>query len=503
MDMTRNPSDLPLVDEITLLEQQVADGVATPDTHYALARAYYGQVRFAEAERHYIATLTADPDFASAYHDIGQLYLKQNRPADAHKALVRYMRLASTLEARRETLKQLTAMVGDEALICEGCGRKSPIAEAFQFKQDKLICPRCRMPKPKQGKAQFWNHSLFGMAMIGAIALLTSPIKDPFHFMVSNIFILLLWLPFILVIHEAAHALAALAMGGKVYAFIIGQGDTIWRKRVGDCEFLVRSDLQNGHARFGFPLKDDIKRKYFIAISAPLLVHLLIGVLGFQFLSFDTTSQSYEILHSFVFANILMFVFNAIPRKFRIDGWEQASDGAALLKIVQGKHTTEEMQLVSLTNESIALLDSQQGEKAIAILEKVVAHPKLPQYGRGMVENNFSWILLMAGQTKLALDHARCAYAILPWLPSIEGTLGGALIEMNLPQEGIPYLLQADEYTILPDHHASHFAHLALAYAQLGNPSESQRYWEQALKLDPDNEVVAHLRPKLAGLGIK
>lgn len=491
------------IDEIAALEEQIAAGMATRESHYALARAYDGQDRFAEAEAQYIAALNADPDFAPAYHDLGQLYVRWQHPVEAQQALARYLRIAPTLQARTKTLQQLKKLTGNEPLVCDGCGRKSPLAEAFQFKQNRLLCPRCRLKQPPGGKPAIWNHSLFWVALLGGVALITYPTQNEYHFFTAGIFIISLLLPLVLFIHEAAHALTALVLGGKVYAFIIGQGDVLWQKQVGSCLFVVKRDFQNGMARFGFParLDSDIRWRYFIAIGAPLVLHLLIVLVGVQFFPIINTEQRYNPGQLFVFTNLFMFILNAIPRMATIEGWEHPTDGAILWRMVRGGYTVEELQFASLTNEAMTWLQAGQKEAAAQAFEKMLAYPQLPPNGRGIVENNVAWILLLLNQAPVALEHARVAYALLPWHPAIEGTFGAVLVETNASEEGIYHLLEAEAYTVAAEHHASHFAHLALGYAQLGNRAESQRYWEQAIKLAPDYETITHIRPKLASMG--
>lgn len=146
-----NPIMLPSsTDEIALLEEQLVAGTATPESRAALAR---------------------------AYHEAGQLALQQNRPADAQEALARYVRLAVDPIARRETLKQLQNLVGDEPLVCEGCGRKSPIASAFEFTEEPgsetLICPRCRANELKGKPYGEPTNSFIGWAFLGGIAFIS------------------------------------------------------------------------------------------------------------------------------------------------------------------------------------------------------------------------------------------------------------------------------------------------------------------------------------------
>ncbi len=461
-------------DEITRLEQQIADGTATPQTRCDLAR---------------------------VYHEAGLLALQENRPTDAQNALARYLRLAPTSKERRETLRKLQNLVGDESLVCEGCGRKSPIAEAFQIKNGKLICPRCRIKKSSSHRLAFLSHFLFLTGISGGIALLTYPSQNALHFNATVFFTAMLLLPLVILIHEAAHALSALALGGKVYAFIIGQGKLIWRKRIGDCDISVRWDFQSGSARFGFSTVNSIKIRYFITILAPLLAHLLIGVFGLIYVDLTPSRNAYTPLALFILLNLFMLVLNAFPRMHIIDGWERPSDGAVLLKILQGKYSEQETHLASLTNEALAKLDAKRGNEALDALYAILSHSGLPPYGRGITENNVGWILLLQNKPELALEHARCAYVLLPWLPTVEGTFGAALVETGDVDAGILLLQNAKEISGLPEENASYLAHLALGYAKLGNMAESQQYWEQAIKLAPQEETVAHIRPKLERIG--
>jgi Flp pilus assembly protein TadD len=73
-------------DAIHWLEKSVAFDERNTEAWYALARAYYTQSRFRDAETAFQKTLTLDPKNEKAIENLGLVYYAENRLVDAEKA---------------------------------------------------------------------------------------------------------------------------------------------------------------------------------------------------------------------------------------------------------------------------------------------------------------------------------------------------------------------------------------------------------------------------------
>lgn len=493
-----------------------------------------------QKRKHNSATLNADPDFAPAYHDLGQLYLRYRRVDDGHRVLVRYLQRAPTPKARRETLQLLTTLVGDEPIQCEGCARKSPIASAFELvqkgSQEKLLCPRCRSPNPNKWFHQWGRNTLIWMGITAGIALITFPFSNFLHFAAANIFLLLLFLPIIIAVQEAIRALVTILLGGAVFDIKIGEGRLLWETEIRHCDLSVRQTFIRGGSWIGFPQKDHIVLRFFLAIIAPTLVQVVIFLLASEAVVFRALISEYQPLGSFALANSFLLLVTLYPHSYKFNGADEYSVGVYLLAFLQGRIPAEELLRLYYVRNAFMAMSSEAYERGLMITEAGLAHfpnesnllriqtacltwmgkyeaarsqynallarNDVPQTDKGVACNNFSWALLLDNKPHAALEEARRAYALVPWLYFVESSLGAALIECGESQSGIDLILEGEKVVTYRRHHASHFAHIALGYAQLGNSTESQRYWEQALKLDPTNTVIAPIRPKLASMGM-
>lgn len=525
-------------DEITRLEQQVADGTSTPQTRYELARAYVEKEQWENAEPHYLAILaTAASEFPYVYKELGHLYLRVNRPVEAQQAFARYLQVATTSEEKRVTLQLLATLVGEEPIICEGCGRKSPIADAFRMMEmegtEKIVCPRCRLNLYRNDKIIEPTNSFLGWALIGGLALISYRVAPDIHYYAINILLIFWYYALLIMVHEAAHGIAAFFMGGSIFALDIGQKALLWKFRIGTCVVRIHRLLWGGSASFGFPTIANIRWKSIVATAAPLAVHVMIALLTLPFAWFngESISSTYLPLQMFWWTNAFMFFINSISRTYWREGKEEKSDGAHLLRLWRREVAEEDLVNDYYQHGLWVALEEEENEKALAWCEKALSrtpdnlylslqkgyilmdmgrhaegqhlltslltHSDLTQENKGIVANNLAWSLLTHGEPESALPHARTAHHYLPWrLPVMEG-LGASLVENQQPSEGLPVLQQVQRIEPL----SSTYAYMAWAYAQLGNSEESSRSWKHALALDPHNEHLAHIRPKLESMG--
>ena len=92
------------------------------------------------------------------------------------------------------------------------------------------------------------------METVGLVALILNIIKPllPFFSKATYILVMLILISLLILVHEFGHFLAAKIFGVKVSRFALGMpfGPTLFRKKIGETEFLIHAFLMGGYVSF-------------------------------------------------------------------------------------------------------------------------------------------------------------------------------------------------------------------------------------------------------------
>ena len=377
-----------------------------------------------------------------------------------------------------------------------------------------------RMPRGSVSPARFgWSEVAFLVLVIlvaGALNLRLPRSLHPGWF--------LLFLPIIVGIHEAGHAVASLLLGHRVLEVAIGAGPSL-RFNVGRTRIQLGALPVSGHVASGSTTVQGFRwKRSVIIVAGPAMNALMFGV-GVLWLPSS-------LLHAFAIVNAFVLINNLLPFSQQTPLGSQANDGLALVRTLFDPAAELEEQRVGMTAaeaQRLAELGDRDGASEMVrqalvidphsrILRNWLGH-NLVFSGRvaeargvfkSLVEdderrdgpvprersrtssaihlNNLAWADLMLDDSALIAEanvaSAR-AIELLPGHPAIWGTRAFALIVTSHFGEGIALARKAFKKDRNPTNRALQACVLAIGYARNWRFDDAERWLALAIGLDP------------------
>ncbi len=369
------------------------------------------------------------------------------------------------------------------------------------------------------------------MDLVVAVAFVV--IATRFHLQPSRSFdpwLLLVFFPLIVLVHEAGHAVAALLVGHRVLEVKVGAGPkvTAWHGR---WRLVLGLFPLGGHVMAGSSDPSGYRGKRLAITAAGPAMNALM----FAFAPLIDASSS--TLRDFAIVNACVLIFNLFPYSVRTPYGPQRTDGLGLVRTVSDSdwQLAEERsgfavagaQLADqrgdreearrITDEAAAMnprsvvLRTWLGYRAIkdegyasgrTIFRELVDEDRqVPAAGlgqrddvsRGIHLNNLAWCDLMLDDPALveeALSTSAAAIDLLPEHPAIRGTRAFALILGGRPGEGIDLGLAAYAKTKEPPTKALQACVLAIGYARDWRFGQAARWIDLARRADPSCSLL-------------
>lgn len=126
--------------------------------------------------------------------------------------------------------------------------------------------------------------------------------------------------------HECGHALAAIAVGSRVRRFAVGEGEVLWRARIGGVETLV--GLVPSSGMVGIEWVRCSRLKFLFVILAGPAANALLAYVAFRLL---WATELGVLLFMLLIFEAFTICINLAPRTVSIDGVGYPSDGLLLL----------------------------------------------------------------------------------------------------------------------------------------------------------------------------
>jgi hypothetical protein len=265
----------------------------------------------------------------------------------------------------------------------------------------------------------------------------------------------------------------------------------------------------------------------------------------------------------FFWANVLLLTINLLPFTFHTDRGRTPTDGLTLLAVPFLSRTKcQELHACYFAMEAAECLRDKQYDRAAIWYQRGLAHYPTNQLNRinlgvallnlkqfcearrnylGLLERpdldaNFRPIILnniavadilmrapklcrddrpvqgtpLANQESATQEPADLlteadrfsteALAALPWMPTMKGTRGSVLVEMDRLQEGSTLLMEALQENETAENKAFNLCYLALAAARKGNVAQTCQFLESAQKLAPDCMALPRVGPEILSL---
>ncbi len=407
---------------------------------------------------------------------------------------------------------------------CDVCGTESELEGVFfttsrvLAAKSKTYCPACWEERWRQeGHSSF--RRLFFAAGLGLVAALFLPSVFAgwmlLNFVLFEASILLATLP-----HELGHAVAARALGVRVFRIVIGFGRLLWMGRFLGFEVELRNIPIGGTTQTGFHDVRFFRLKNALVVAAgPLVNAVAITVV----LAWVPSAMIWEPSPfadltpwaAFVVANALILIVNLAPiRRLETDGWSlltspfigrEAIDRSLAVSYVREglearRHARHEDALRWYEEGLVrfprdhelrlgrvgALIDLARYDLAREELVQLAESGAIDLQTKTIVSNNLAWADVMTRRQDLLEEadrHSEDAFKQAGWFPEIQSTRGAVLVEKGRLDEGIELLEKALPQVEEVQDRAAIAGYLALAENRRGNRDAAERYAKTAIAL--------------------
>ncbi len=375
-----------------------------------------------------------------------------------------------------------------------------------------------------------------------AVAVAFVAIAARFHLQPSRSFdpwLLVVFFPLIVLVHEAGHAVAAILVGHRVLEVKIGAGPSVtawlWRWRL-----VLGLFPLGGHVLAGSSDPSGYRAKRLAVTAAGPAMNALM----FAFAPLIDASSS--TLRDFAIVNACVLIFNLFPYSIRTPYGPQRTDGLGLVHTLSesewelseersgfavarammaerrgdreeatrivGEETARNPRSVVLrTWLGVRAVTSEEYVQARAIFRELVEDDRRvpPSLGhredlrRSISMNNLAWCDLMLDDPALvaeALEMSAGAIGLLPEHPAVRGTRAFALILGGRPAEGVDLGLAAYRKTKEAGPKALQACVLAIGYARRWRFGQAARWIDLACRADPSCSLLGRASGELEAL---
>lgn len=349
--------------------------------------------------------------------------------------------------------------------------------------------------------------------------------------------LLLVFFPLIVCVHEAGHAVAALLVGHRVLEVKIGAGPSVtaWQGR---WRLVLGLFPLGGHVMAGSSDPSGYRAKRLaITAAGPAMNALMFAVAPL----IDASSST---LRDFAIVNACVLISNLFPYSVRTPYGPQRTDGLGLVRTVSDSEwklaeersgfavaramladqrgDREEVRRITdeaeAMNSRSVVLRTWLGYRAIkdqgyvsarTIFRELVDEDRTmsvaglgqrDDVSRGIHLNNLAWCDLMLDDPALieeALSSSAAAIDLLPGHPAIRGTRAFALIVGGRPREGIDLGHTAYAKTKEAGPKALQACVLAIGYARKWRFGQAQRWIDLARRADPNCSLLGRAQGEL------
>lgn len=352
--------------------------------------------------------------------------------------------------------------------------------------------------------------------------------------------LLLVFFPLIVFVHEAGHAVAALLVGHRVLEVKIGAGPSVtaWQGR---WRLVLGLFPLGGHVMAGSSDPSGYRAKRLaITAAGPAMNALMFAVAPL----IDASSST---LRDFAIVNACVLISNLFPYSVRTPYGPQRTDGLGLVRTVSDSEwklaeersgfavaramladqrgDREEVRRITdeaeAMNSRSVVLRTWLGYRAIkdqgyvsarTIFRELVDEDRTmsvaglgqrDDVSRGIHLNNLAWCDLMLDDPALieeALSSSAAAIDLLPGHPAIRGTRAFALILGGRPREGIDLGHAAYAKTKEAQTKALQACVLAIGYARKWRFGQAARWIDLARRADPSCSLLGRASGELETL---
>lgn len=429
------------------------------------------------------------------------------------------------------------------SVACSICRAEFPTEKGFRREgigkgRYRRLCPGC-CDRRAESASVFSLLSFVASFITGVLLIVFT--KD---LMIGRCFLFLgtFYLAFIgsIVIHELGHALAALAVGLRLFTIQIGQGGRLLSvQRFWKYDVAFYSDPLGGGRVVWSPkhLRGLRWRMFFMILAGPLTNAILIAIAAWLLAEIAIHDVSRTILYATIAENIMLLGCSVFPWMISSGhGQRIPNDGRQLLTTpFLSIKAREELHAATFFLELLEALERDQIDDAKGWLAKgiesypvnkwidfgnarilehdgnysaardayfaAINQPEITPHVRAAVANNIAWVNLLIADSKLLAEadqFSRQALEEIPWEPSIKRTRGSVLIELGQIEEGVRLVEQARWGNYSNANKALNACYLALAASRQGNAGQAKKYLDEVRRRDPKCVLLERVEKELS-----
>lgn len=306
-------------------------------------------------------------------------------------------------------------------------------------------------------------------------------------------------------------------------------------RRIGQVTLAAQPLATVGSCVAAFRNISHIAGRTVVYIAAPLVMHLIFILALLPGLKINQIGTSVAWQEVFVLVNVMLLLENLTPRQVAAGPAPLNSDGMSLLRFARRAVKPEDLHMsyfwldmlyssragdyarsVEAGQAGLALYPDQQYlrnglaaglialkdyDQALPILRDLLsADEGVTEDVRALARNNLAFATLELGvsgaELDQALEDARLAYQMVPWMPEIRGTLGAVLVAEGQTEEGLAHLLAAYPDLQSDLAKANNLTYQALAKWQLGDQDSASDLLQRAMELDPSEESATRAKAR-------
>jgi Peptidase family M50 len=344
-----------------------------------------------------------------------------------------------------------------------------PMRRSFSRQQPRPICPGCW--KLHEETLAKWVCRIVLVLALLSIVVATTIARPEGRSHLLVLATLVIFLPLAIVVHECAHALAAVALGMRVFRVSYGfSGPLLYRYRFRNCAFEIRRSVPSGFTQAAPRTTNSLRLHWGLFVAAAPASNALVAGVFFAESSLATTLGTLGT--AFAWANLIAVISSLFPWKHQTRFGLTSSDGLVLLTLPFEKAEALRLKQASYFalegTECLCRRDYAQAEDwarrgqqiepgeiqtrcvlghALLALKRFAEArdlfidmaasdeplAKLPQ-NKAIFFNYLAWTDLLPDDPSLlqsADHHSSQAMRLTPWVTGIKGTRGAVLVSIG------------------------------------------------------------------------
>ncbi len=281
--------------------------------------------------------------------------------------------------------------------------------------------------------------------------------------------LLLLWPYISVVLHELGHLCVAYLVGLKAYKLEVGSGPSLWKGCIGNLFIDLKLFPSHGLAHAKYKTIKNIRWRLLAFTLGGPATNLLLTFIFFNEVGKNGASWPAFLLMIF---EIGVFTSNIYPRTTLINGVSLDSDGLSALRLLTSKNMHQSINNYKIIMEqslarysskhssrelfdgdvdslmtlifSAQLTEDEEYENAVRELEKLLVVKYSSDGEKLLVLDHLCCLALYHGYQDILpkLDAlSRQALELAPNSPTIKGTRGAILVELERYEEALQFLL--------------------------------------------------------------